>query len=152
MPVTDGMPTAARLIGAICLAVLGWVGSDMIRPLMPPHTAFGWFNWVNLAIGAACGWFIIGSRVGQGYVVAISTGLTGLAGLVFWGLFAQSFNEMLGQSLKKEFKGPIEALIGIFDNSVEYGQYLVDAQLIGALVGGGILCGLIAEFAGRRWS
>lgn len=152
MPLTDRMPTAARLAAAFCLAGLGWIASEMIRPLMPPETAFGWFNWVNVAIGALSGWFVLGPRTGHGYGDAIGTGLTGLGALVFWALFIHSFSRMIDQSLDRKFKGPVEALIGIFQNAMEYGQHLLDGPLIATLIGGGILCGLVAEFVARRWT
>ena len=49
------MPTAARLVAAILLAILGWVLSDIVRPLMPEGTSFGWFNYVNSFIGLCVG-------------------------------------------------------------------------------------------------
>ncbi|WP_245964089.1 TrgA family protein [Roseovarius spongiae] len=146
------MPSSARLIAAVSLGVLGWVGSEMVRPLMPPHTAFGWFNYVNVALGLLCGWFVIGSRTGRGYVESVSIGLTGGAALVFWALFAQSFNLMLKQSLDRKFKGPIEAIVGIFNNALEYLQFLWDTPLIVTLVIGSIVAGLLTEFVARRWT
>ena len=152
MPQTDGMPSSARLVAALLLGGLGWIASDMIRPLMPEATNFGWFNYVNLAIGFACGWVVIGSRVGTGYIDSISVGLTGMGALVFWGLFAQSFNLMLAQSLDRQYKGPLKAIIGMFNNALDYGQYMMNWPLIGALVGGGIAIGIITEFVVRRWT
>ncbi|MCZ4354033.1 TrgA family protein [Roseovarius aestuarii] len=152
MPRTRTMPTAARLVAALTLGALGWFCSDLVRPLMPPHTAFGWFNYVNLALGLLCGWFVMGSRAGRGYVEGFANGLTGVLALVFWAFFAQSFNLMLKQALDKDFKGPFEAIVGIFKNALDYGQYLGDVTLIGSLLGGGIVCGLITEFAARRWT
>lgn len=152
MPKTDNMPSSARLISALALGALGWIASDMIRPLMPPATNFGWFNYVNLAIGLVCGWFVIGSRTGTGYVDAISIGLTGAAALVFWGLFAQAFNLMLAQSLDRNYKGPIDAIIGMFNNALDYGAYMLNGPLIATLAGGGIAIGLLAEFVARRWT
>ena len=146
------MPTAARLVGAVCLGALGWVGSDLIRPFMPDETAFGWFNHVNLVLGVMCGWFVLGSRAGRGWGEAISNGLTGLFALVFWGFFIQSFNLMLKQSLDKRYDGPVEALISIFTNAVEFGQYLGDPMLIGVLLVGGMACGMVTELAARRWT
>lgn len=152
MPKTRTLPTAARLVAAISLGVLGWIGSDLVRPLMPPHTAFGWFNYVNAVLGVLCGWFVIGSRAGRGYAEALANGLTGILALVIWGFFVQSFNLMLKQSLEKKFEGPVEAIVGIFDNALDYGQYLVDPLLIGQLLVGGLICGLLAEMAARRWT
>lgn len=152
MPRTRTMPTAARLVAALSLGGLAWLASDMVRPLMPPQTAFGWFNYVNLALGLLCGWFIMGSRAGRGYTEAFGNGLTGVFALVFWAFFAQSFNLMLKQALDKKFEGPVEAIIAIFKNALDYALFLGDVPLIATLLIGGIVCGLLAEFAARRWS
>ncbi|QYX57954.1 TrgA family protein [Roseovarius sp. SCSIO 43702] len=149
---SDKMPTAARLVAALCLAAIGWIGSDLIRPLMPPETNFGWFNYVNAGLGLVCGWWIIGNRLGTGYTDAISTGLTGVGGLVFWALFAQSFYLMIMQALDRKYKGPVEGIMGMIDNALDYGQYLLNWPLAILLVGGGIVTGLLAEWFHRRWS
>ncbi|MDR9394795.1 TrgA family protein [Roseovarius sp. SYSU LYC5161] len=152
MPVTDRMPTAARLVAAILLAALAWVGSEMFRPLMPPATDFGWFNEVNLGLGVLCGWFVLGSRAGNGYADAAGAGLTGLGALVFWALFLQSFNRMLKHALEKRYDGPVEALIAIFEIGVDFAAYLLNGPLIAVLVGGAVVIGVVTEFAARRWS
>ncbi len=152
MPKTRSMPTAARLVAAITLGALGWIASDMVRPLMPPHTAFGWFNWVNLGLGLLCGWFVIGSRAGRGFADALANGLTGVLALIIWAFFVQSFNLMLKQSLEKKFDGPVEAIVGIFGNALDYAHFLIDPALVGTLLVGGMICGLLAEMAARRWS
>ncbi len=152
MPKIRILPTAARLVAAIALGVLGWVGSEMIRPLMPPHTSFGWFNYVNVALGVLCGWFVIGSRAGRGYAEALANGLTGVLALIIWAFFAQSFNLMLKQSLEQKFDGPVEALVAIFSNALDYARFLVDPALIATLLVGGMICGLLAEYAARRWT
>ena len=85
MPLTDRMPTAAKLFAALGLAAVGWFASEAIRPLMPPHTQFGWFNQVNVVLGLICGWRVTGRRVGGTFSEAISAGLTGVIALVFLG-------------------------------------------------------------------
>lgn len=147
-----GFPTAARLVAALSLAALGWTGAEFVRLLMPPHTVFGWFNFVNAGLGLLCGWIIIGSRAGRGYGEALASGLTGVLALIFWSLFAQSFNRMQLQSLQGKYDGPLAALKGIFSNALDYGHYLIDLKLILVLLGGGMLCGLLAEAASKRWS
>ncbi|NCQ22862.1 MAG: tellurium resistance protein [Rhodobacteraceae bacterium CG17_big_fil_post_rev_8_21_14_2_50_63_15] len=152
MPVTDNMPTTAKLVAAIGLGIVGWVGSDMIRPLMPADTSFGWFNYVNLVLGALCGWVVTGKRVGFGWAEGFSAGLTGVGALVVWGLFAQSFAEMLSRSLDRRYTGPVEGLTAMVELAVEFGTYLLNGPLIGFLCVGGILTGLVAEWVARRWS
>lgn len=146
------MPTTARLVAATLLAILALVISDMIKTVMPDYTAFGYFSYVNLVLGVLCGWFVVGNRVGTGMVTAVSTGLTGMGALVFWGLFVQSFNEMLRLSMLRRYDGPVEALVGILQNMVEYGAYLLHAPIIAAILIGGIAVGIAAEWVDRRWS
>lgn len=152
MPVTDKMPTAAKMAAAIVLGAVAWYASDLIRPLMPEGTDFGWFNYVNLALGLACGWFVIGTRVGRSYLESFSAGLTGMAALIFWALFLQSFNEMLKLALQNRYQGPVEGLVAIFEIGVDFGSKLLDVNLIGTLLIGGIIAGVVAEWASRRWS
>ena len=60
------MPTAARLMAALCLAVVGLVVSEMVKPLMPESTDFGYFVQVNIVLGLGVGWFVMGRRAGRG--------------------------------------------------------------------------------------
>ncbi len=92
MPLTDNMPTSAKMVAAIGLAIVGWFASEAIRPHLPEQTQFGWFNQVNVGLGLICGWKVTGKRVQGGLAEALSGGLTGAAALTFWALFAQSFN------------------------------------------------------------
>lgn len=152
MPVTDTMPTTAKLVAAAGLGLVGWVASDMIRPLMPADTSFGWFNYVNLVLGLLCGWVVTGKRVGFGWTEGVSAGLTGMGALVAWGLFAQSFYEMLMRSLDRRYDGPVEGLTAMFELAVEFGSVLLNGPLIIFLCLGGLLTGLLAEWVTRRWS
>lgn len=151
MPLTDSMPTAAKFFAAIGLGIVGWVGSDAIRPLLPEQTDFGWFNFVNLGLGILIGWRVVGRRVGGTFSEAISAGLTGAAALVFWGLFAQSFNLMLKKALEKRYDGPFEGVLDIFKIGTEYGVYLLDGTVIGIIAGGGILVGIFADWIAKRY-
>ena len=150
MPVTDTMPTAAKLVAAAGLGLVGWFASEAIRPLMPPETDFGVFNELNVLLGLVCGWRVIGTRVGGGISESIGIGLTGAAALVFWGLFFQSLNTMLDNALQRKYDGPFEGLVAIFKIGVEYGTVLVNGTVIGIIVIGGIGTGLVANWVHAR--
>ena len=83
------MPTAARLVAAMSLALLAFIVSGQIMPLMPDGTDFGYFTYINMALGVLTGWIIMGKRVGRGTTAAINNGITGAVALLFWGLFVQ---------------------------------------------------------------
>lgn len=145
------MPTAARLIAALVLAVTAWIVSQTVKTHLPDGINFGWFDYVNVAIGAVSGWIVIGRRAGLGILPAIGHGLTGVAVLVFWAIFLQSTNEMLRLSLRRHYKGPVEALLDIFQIGAEYTKVLPYLDVAGALVLGGLIAGILSELANRVW-
>lgn len=145
------MFTAARLVAALCLAGLGWFASEYVRMLMPDVTNFGYFNYVNLAVGFLCGWIIVGPRAGRGMSSAISHGITGTVALIFWGLFVQSSNEMFRLAMRHRYDGPVEALAAIFEIGVEYGSLLVDTGFIFLAIAGALVTGILSEVAAKYW-
>lgn len=145
------MPTAARLIAALVLAATAWLVSQTIKPHLPEGTIFGWFDYVNVALGLLVGWITIGSRSGRGMPAAVSNGLTGAFLLVFWAIFLQASNEMLRQSLRRHYKGPVEALLDIGDLSIGYAKLVLNPDVLVPLLVGAVLAGILAEIAGRHW-
>ena len=152
MPVTDTMPTAARAVAAILMAVVAWFASDMIRPLMPEGTDFGIFNFVNAGLGLIAGWRVTGKRLGFGWSNGVSAGLTGMAALVIIGVLLQSLYKMLEMALDRRYDGLMEGLTNIFEIGAEYTMVLAHGPVIALLVGGGIAIGLIGEWISHRWS
>ncbi|SDD80899.1 TrgA family protein [Ruegeria marina] len=145
------MPTAARLVAAICLAVLALVVSQQVKPLMPEGTDFGYFDFVNMGLGLLCGWFVMGTRAGRGISAGITNGLTGMAALVFWALFVQGSYEMFRLAMRNRYDGPFEAVLAIFEKGVEFGAVLLAPNIIWTLLAGAVICGLMTEVAWRRW-
>ncbi|KIN72511.1 TrgA family protein [Sulfitobacter guttiformis] len=145
------MPTAARLVAAILLAILAWILSDIVRPLLPEGTQFGRFNYVNAFIGICVGWTVIGSRVGRGFVSAINNGVTGTAVLILWALFFHGCVEMFRLAMRNRFDGPMEALTSIFLIGSEFGVMIATPTFFGAAFAGALVVGLAADAAARRW-
>lgn len=145
------MFTASRLVAAVVLALVGFVVSELIKPLAPEGTQFGYFSFVNMALGALVGWSVIGTRIGRGMTAAISYGLTGTVVFLFWGLFIQSVNEMLDLALRRRYKGPFEAITDMFRLGLEYGFLIATPQVMGTLFLGGVLAAVLAEFSSKHW-
>ena len=70
------MPTAAHLVASVALALLAFVVSGQIMPLMPESTDFGYFTHVNVGLALVAGWKVMGRRAGRGFVPGINNGLT----------------------------------------------------------------------------
>ncbi len=145
------MPTAARLVGAICLGVLAWILSELIRPLMPEGTGFGVFNYVNGVIGLIVGWMVMGPRAGRGFVPAINNGVTGTVVLILWGLAVHSSYEMFRLAMRNRYDGPLEALTAIFLIGSEFGLMIATLPVMGTAIVGAVIVGLLTDGAARRW-
>lgn len=145
------MPNAARLVAALSLALIAFIVSGLVMPLMPEGMDFGYFTWVNVGLGVLCGWIIMGKRAGRGITPAINNGVTGVLSLLFWGLFVQGAYEMFRQAMRNRFDGPFEALGAIFTIGFDYGLTIMVPSIIWTLLVGGVLAGLATEYAWRQW-
>lgn len=146
------MPTAARLVAAICLLVVAFLVSTMIIENGEEGKSYGYFTYVNMALGIVCGWAIMGKRAGRGWTAGLNNGLTGVAALVFWGLFVQGTYEMIQQAMRNRFGGPFEAIIAIFELGVEFSKQLLVSEILATLAIGAIIAGIFTEIAARRWN
>ncbi|MGP6088805.1 TrgA family protein [Antarctobacter jejuensis] len=145
------MPNAAKLFAALSLALVGWIASDMIKPLLPFSVDFGWFNYVNATIGFLVGWLFLGPRAGQGPTAVINNGITSAVVMVVVGLFVQATNEMVRLSFARRYDDPFEAVAAIFEIVIEYAVILWDVQLIIVLLAGGIISAFVSEVVGKFW-
>ncbi len=145
------MPTAAKLVAGLALALLGFVVSEMIKPLLPDTTDFGVFSLVNAGIGLVVGWIVVGSRAGRGMSAAVSNGLTGTVALVFWGLLVQAVYTMVDRAFRRFYSSMLEAVADTFELVVEYSAVFLDPGLLLVLLVGSLAVGYAAEIAARRW-
>ncbi|MCR8826621.1 TrgA family protein [Pseudosulfitobacter koreensis] len=145
------MPDAARLVAALSMALLAFIVSAQIVPLMPESTDFGYFYPVNIVLAALVGWLVMGRRAGRGVTSAVNNGLTGMLVFVLWGLFIQGCNEMIRLAMRNRYDDPFEAIVAIFEIGAEYGLIMLVPLVIGTLIAGGVLAGLATEVAWRKW-
>ncbi len=145
------MPTAARLVAAISLALVALAVSLQVPPRMPEHTEFGYFFHVNIGLGLVCGWIVLGRRTGLGVIGALNNGVAAVAVLVFWGLAVQGGYEMIRLAMNRRYDGPIEAIYAIFELAVGYAHVLLAPGIIATLLVGAVLSGLATETAGKMW-
>ena len=145
------MPDAARLIAAICVGLIAYVVSFQIMPLLPDSTDFGSFAYMNAILGIATGWVVMGKRAGRGITAAIDNGLGGALMLVLWGLFLHSCYQMFDRAMDNWYNGFMTAIAAIFQFMAEYALLLLDVKVLFTLATGGILAGLLTEYAWRTW-
>ncbi|WP_109464231.1 TrgA family protein [Albibacillus kandeliae] len=145
------MPDAARLVAAFSLALIAFIVSGQVMPLMEEGMDFGYFTPVNMVIGLLCGWVIMGKRAGRGITPAINTGLTAVIVMVLWALFVQGFYEMLRRAVRSRYDNPIDALSAAFRLSADYALTIMVPNILITLLVGALLAGLATEYAWRTW-
>ncbi|SMX48498.1 TrgA family protein [Maliponia aquimaris] len=145
------MPTASKLLAALSLAALGWIASEMIKPLVPFSTQWGWFNQVNAIVGFVVGWMFLGSRAGGGLTSAINNGVTSAFAMAVIGVLVQATNEMVRLSFARRYDSPFEAVTAIFEISIDYAEILLDVPLLLTLLIGGVIAAILVEVVGKYW-
>lgn len=145
------MPDAAKLIAGISIALLAFIVSYMIMPLMPESTSFGRFAYYNAAIGLVVGWIIMGKRAGRGITAAINNGLGGVFMMVLWCLFLHSCMQMFDRAMDNWYNGAFVALAAIFEFMAEYALIMLNLTVIATLIAGSVIAGLATEYAWRTW-
>lgn len=145
------MPTAAKLIAAAAFALVGWLAAKYYVPQLPEGTSTGWFQEITAALGFLIGWLSLGPAVGRGYREAISLGLRTSLLLLAWALIGFSVYRMIMRSTKMTYHDAGEAILDVPMLMLYYGKLMGSAPFVATLILGGVLGGLAAEFAARRW-
>lgn len=146
------MPTAAKLFAAAAFAVVAFFAAETFKPAMPDGTAFGFYSAVCALIGALCGWLVMGNLVGHGYMRAGGFGIRTSVTVLFFSVLVFSIYEMVQQSMKLRYNGPVDALQGMFMIALDYVKMMGRPDFLIVLLVGGYLGGMFAEWADERWS
>jgi len=148
------MLTMPRFLSALMLAILAWVVSGLVKQALPEDVNPGRVVMVAVVVGFLCGWYMLGRRADgtMGFGAAAGIGLTAALLLAGWTLLLVCLNEMLRLAINGRFDGPMEALMSIIPIGRDYGQHLMHQDIVLTLLIGGVVCGILAEIAGRRWN
>ncbi|WP_135451018.1 TrgA family protein [Tabrizicola caldifontis] len=145
------MPTGAKAMAAVSFAVVGWLIANAYVTNMPEAQSVGFFRELTGLLGAIVGWRVMGPSVGKGYLEAIGSGWKTVIVLVFFALLLSGIYEMLQQSVRMRYDGPMEAIIDVFRRMMERSQALLSVGVMAVMVVGGGIAGVLTENANRRW-
>ena len=145
------MPTAAKLVSAFILAITGWFCADLIKPLMEEGRDLSKFSPICALVGIVVGWKFLGPRADRNLGSMGANAFTTTLVQVGLTMFVFAFSQMIKQSLRKAYDGPVEALQDIFIISVEFYQDYFTLEVITAALLGGALASWCAFRAARAW-
>ncbi len=145
------MPTGAKLVAAVCFAIVGWLAAEAYIPQLPADTRTGYFREIMAVLGFVLGWMTLGPNVGRGYADAASIGMRTSFLLVFWGLLGMSIYFMVRRSTRMIYDNAGDAALDVPMLMLQYAGLMGSVPLIAILAVGGAIGGVLTEFAGRRW-
>jgi hypothetical protein len=147
----SSLPTASKLMAAVCFAVVGWIMANYYAMNMPDASAAGPIREGAAVIGLFVGWAVMGPSAGKGYVEAAGAGIKTAFVLAVVALFMLALREMLQNSVKMRYEGALDAILDVFQVMAQRSHGLLSLGVFGTILVGGIAAGLLTENAGRRW-
>lgn len=145
------MPTAAKLVGAFAFALLAFFTAQIVVPHLPEGTKYEHMWQVAAVVGLACGWMIMGPMARRGYVRSVGSGMKTAVIATAWALLVYAIGEMLRQTLRNMYDGPMEAVVDIVRIFIKFGAYVLFPDVLAVLLVGGGLAGMLTEWAAKRW-
>ncbi|MBL9052973.1 MAG: TrgA family protein [Tabrizicola sp.] len=145
------MPTAGKAAGAASYAIVGWLLANAFIKGMPDAEGAGYMREFGAGLGAIVGWRVMGNSVGKKYVDAIGHGWKTVIVLAFCALVAIGLSEMIKQSTRLVYDGPMEAMIDIFLRAFERSKQAISMPVVTTMAIGGAIAGLVTEGVSRRW-
>lgn len=145
------MPTAAKLVGAFAFALLAFFTAQIVVPHLPEGTKYDYMWQVAAVVGMACGWMIMGPMTRRGYVSSVGSGMKTAVIATAWALLVYAIGEMLRQTLRNMYDGPMEAVVDIARIFIKFGAFVLFPDVLAVLLVGGGLAGMLTEWAAKRW-
>lgn len=145
------MPTGPKLAAAILFCIVGYLAAEQTKLTFTEGTQATYFAHTIAAIGFWQGWMVVGGRAGGGFNAAISNGIRTSAQIAFFGLALFALRTMFMRSVDLRYDGPGEALIETLELFLEYFMQSFTPGIWGVLLVGGVIGGILTEFASKAW-
>ena len=148
------MPTAARIISAVCLAFIAWVVSGLIKVQLSAVPDFGLFVPLCVVIAALSGWSVLGRRADRGRLGlgnALGVGLSASLVTCFWVLLLVSGYDSFQVAMDRTFHDPMKVIYNIYPIARDYVMDAMTTTIALWLFGGGAITGVLAHMAGKKW-
>ena len=147
-------PTAGKLVGALGLAITGFMASHQfqISPVRAESQYEIMFGVINAGIGVLVGWIVIGRNLRGRLDKIIGLGLWAIFWFYFWSLLVFSMDEMLARSWRMAYEMPDEAFDDMIRIAWRFMRDVFQVAVMGVLILGGIATAALANLAQRLWS
>jgi len=147
------MPTAAKLVASILLAISGFIVLIVVVNVYPDaaRRSVGMTS-AAILVGVLTGWRGLGKKIsedeGSGMVSGLKAGIT----MFIWVLFLFAFESMIAGIKDNLYYQPMTALLVIPAGMIKYGQMALNVPIVGTMVVLAAIVGRITKTADTRWS
>lgn len=147
------MPTAAKLVASIFLAISGAI-VIMVAVNVYPDIARRGNSMLAAAVvlGLFNGWLGLGKKVAIDEAPAIFIGLKSGVAYFLWVLFFFGLEGMIAGIVQHAYYQPMQALLQIPARMLQYGRMAMDIQILGTMLVLAVIAGIIVKGADKRWS
>jgi len=145
------MPTAARLVAAIALAIASYGVSTVLLYHTEPLQETGISHIFFGVVGFFVGWMRLGPLAERGYRGGWTGGIQAAIIVYVWCFFIAACHFVYQGFYKHTYKTIDGMLDGLFIQCIVYATYITQWPVLIAAVFGGLLAGTFSAMAGRLW-
>jgi|LGVF01.2.fsa_nt_gb hypothetical protein len=147
------MPTAAKLVAAILLAISGVI-VVIVTVNVYPDAARQSVGMTTTAVlmGIFVGWRGLGRRISEEEGSGIMSGLKAGIAMFIWVIFLYGLGDMIKGIMDNAYYQPMTALLVIPAGMIKYGQLALNVPIAGTMVVLAAIVGKMTKTADERWS
>ncbi len=145
------MPTAGRLVAAVCFGVMGSVAAFVGIPTLPEGTITGYFVPFAGLTGIWLGWSLMGPKAGGRFALAMTQAIATTVVMIVVVILGISGWDMVERSMRLRYDGPGEAVLDTANLFWGYLQWMAVAPVIQALLIGTLVSAILTNIAARIW-
>lgn len=152
-----GMPTASRLVAAICVS-FSLLAMVYVIINYFPEERYERFEtrllWTFGLFGVFHGWWGLGPKAlkeeGSGFLLGLRSAISCTVSLVFICAIADVIDQIIDSRLAGA--RPMQAIVNMFQSAMEiFGLLLTQPKVIFIFAVMGIVCGVLTRRAAKRW-
>jgi hypothetical protein len=147
------MPTAAKLVASILLAISGLIVVTVSVNVYPDiaRRAVG-LSSAAVIIGIFVGWRGLGRKIadddGSGFTAGFKAGVS----MFVWVLFLYALEDMIAGIMDHAYYQPMTAVLVIPARMIVYGKMALNVPIMGTMLVLAVVVGMITKYADKRWS
>lgn len=145
------MPTAGRLVAALCFGAMGAIAAFVGIPTLPEGTIIGYFVPFAGTTGVWLGWSLMGPKAGGRFSIALTQAIATTAVMIVFVILCISGWDMVERSMRLRYDGPGEALLDTANLFWGYLQWMAVAPVLQVLLIGTLASGIVTNIAARLW-